>query len=213
MSLPFTVEQFFAVFAAYNRQLWPFALALWVYAVVGVVILARRRDNASRFVSILLAVQWLWVAVAYHVAFFSTINPAAWLFAAGFLVQSALFGWFGVIRGRLRFFPTGSPRHALAWVLIVYGLAYPIIVQVEGHTYPAAPTFGLPCPTTLLTVGFLLAADRPWPPTIAVIPVAWAFIAGSASVLLGVRADLMLYVAAIALTGSALAPARSSVRA
>ena len=209
MSLPFTAEQFFTVFAAYNRQLWPFALVLWVYAFVGVVILARRRDNASRFVSTLLAVQWLWVAVAYHVAFFSTINPAAWLFAAGFLVQSALFGWFGVIRDRLRFSPTGL----LAWTLIVYGLAYPIIVQLEGHTYPAAPTFGVPCPTTLLTVGFLLAADRPWPRTIAVIPVAWAFIAGSASVLLGVRADLMLYVAAIALTGSALAPARSSVRA
>jgi hypothetical protein len=209
VSLPFTAEQFFALFAAYNRQLWPVALGLWVYALVGVLILARSRDNASRFVSILLAVQWLWVALAYHVAFFSTINPAAWIFAAGFLVQSALFAWFGVASDRLRFSPTGS----LAWILIVYGLAYPMIVQAEGHSLPAAPTFGLPCPTTLLTVGFLLTADRPWPRTLAVIPVAWALVGGSASVLLGVRADLMLYVAGFALMGYALVPTRSRVRA
>ena len=61
----------------------------------------------------------------------------------------------------------------------------------------------------LLTIGCLLAAEPGWPRALAVIPVAWAIVAGSAALLLGVRADLMLWVAAIALTAHALAPPRS----
>ena len=107
----------------------------------------------------MLAVQWAWAALVYHATFFSSINPAAWLFAGLFLTQSALFAWFGVVRERLRFSSTGSRRHIAAWMLIIYTLIYPVVVQVEGHRFPEAPTFGVPCPTTLLTIGLLFAAD------------------------------------------------------
>jgi len=198
VSLPFTSAQFFDVFGAYNRALWVVALGLWLYAVAGAVVLARF-SRRSRFVSILLAVQWAWAGLAYHAMFFSRINPAAWLFAALFVVQSLLFFRFGVIHQQLRFSPRGSFRHAAAWTFILYGLIYPLIVRIEGHVLPDAPTFGVPCPTTVLTIGFLLAADPPWPRAIAVIPLLWSFVAGSAAILLGVRADLMLWVAGLAL--------------
>ena len=42
---------------------------------------------------------WAWSALAYHAAFFTRINPAAWLFAALFLVQATAFFWSGVVRG------------------------------------------------------------------------------------------------------------------
>ena len=74
-------------------------------------------------------------------------------------------------------------------------------------------TFGVPCPTALLTVGFLFAVDPPWPLTVAAIPLLWAFIGGSASVQLGVRADLMLWTAGLALIGYLFVPGRSPVRA
>ena len=211
MNLPFTPEQFFEVFAAYNRSLWPFALGLWLYALCGVLVLARFRDRGARFLAVLLAVQWAWAAVAYHALFFSTINPAAWLFAGLFLVQSIFFWWFGVVRQQMHFSPNGSPRHVVAWALIIYSLIYPLIARVEGHVFPEAPTFGVPCPTTLLTVGFLFAADPPWPRAIALIPILWAFVGGSAAILLGVRADLMLWVAGLALMGYLLLPIRSRV--
>ena len=76
MSLPFTSAQFFDVFGAYNRALWVVALGLWLYAVAGAVVLARF-SRRSRFVSILLAVQWAWAGLAYHAVFFSRVNPAA----------------------------------------------------------------------------------------------------------------------------------------
>ena len=198
MTLPFTPEQFFEVFAAYNRSLGIFALGLWLYALAGALILARSRDR-GRFIAGLLAVQWAWAALAYHVTFFSSINPAAWLFAGLFLMQSALFAWLGVAREQLHFSSTGSWRHFAAWLLIVYALIYPVVVQVDGHRFPEAPTFGVPCPTTILTIGFLFAADPPWPRAVALIPLIWAIIGGSAAVLLRVHADVMLWAAGIGL--------------
>ena len=82
MSLPFAPDQFFAVFAAYNRSLWPFALVLWFYALAGAVVLARSRDR-GRFLAMMLVVQWAWAALVYQATFFSGINPAAWLAAHG----------------------------------------------------------------------------------------------------------------------------------
>ena len=206
LNLPFTPEQFLEVFAAYNRSLWPLVIGLWLYALAGAFVLTRSRSDRSRLIAVLLAVQWAWAALAYHVLFFSTINPAAWLFAVLFLVQSLLFAWFGAVRRRLRFSPTGSPRHVVAWALIAYSLIYPLIAILDGHVLPEAPTFGVPCPTVLLTIGFLFAADPPWPRTIALIPLLWSFVAGSAAILLGIRADLMLWVAGLALIGYLLGP-------
>lgn len=40
-----------------------------------------------------------------------------------------------------------------------------------GHTYPAQPTFGLPCPTTIFTFGLLLWVRPPVPWSLLVIPV------------------------------------------
>ena len=213
MDLPFTRDQFFDVLAAYNRSLWPFALGLWGYALAAAVFLARRYRGRGRFAATMLAVQWAWTGVAYHAAFFAAINPAAWVFAALFVVEGGLLAWFGVVHDELRFSPTGSLRHVIAWTLIIYALLYPLLAQAEGHAFPRGPTFGVPCPTTLLTIGWLFAADPPWPKVVAVIPIGWAFVAGSAAVLFGVRADLMLWVAGIAFTASVFAPVRPRVRA
>jgi hypothetical protein len=52
----------------------------------------------------------------------------------------------------------------------------------------------VPCPTTILTLGLLLAVEAP-PVWVAIIPVLWAGVGGSAAVLLGVQADFVLLAA------------------
>ena len=91
MQLPFTKEQFFDLFAAYNVALWPALIALWIASVVVSVLLLWHRPPPDRWISALLGVHWAWSALAYHAAFFTRINPAAWLFAALFLGQAVLF--------------------------------------------------------------------------------------------------------------------------
>lgn len=207
--MPFTPEHFLAVFEAYNRALWPLAALLWLLAVASAVALARRRDRARRFICAQLVVQWVWPAVAYHAVFFTRINPAAWIFSGLFLLEGGLLLWHGAIRDRLRFSATTPLRHVVAWTLIVYGLAYPAIARLAGLEFPRLPTFGVPCPATVMTIGFLIAADPPIPLAIALVPLIWTVIGGSASFLMGVEADLMLPAAGLALTASMLAARRS----
>lgn len=107
MSLPFTSEQFFGIFAEYNRAVWPVALT------------------------------W-------------------WLAAAGVLVAV----W------------------RLTWLL-----------------YPATPTFGVPCPTDILTIGVLLTVRGGVPLSLAIVPVLWGFVGGSAALMLGVQTDYVLLAA------------------
>jgi len=197
MNMPFTRDQFFDVLAAYNVALWPFVLALWIVTSVAVIRFFREPHSGGRLITVLLPVQWAWAGLAYHAAFFARINPAAPLFAALFLVEAGLLAWYALTRGRLHWSPTRSPWQVTAWILIVYGILYPVIARAEGHAFPRLPTFGVPCPTTILTIGLLLAADRPMPRLLALIPIAWAIVGGQAAFLLGVRTDLMLLASGI----------------
>ena len=158
MTLPFTPDEFFDVLAAYNQRLWPYALGLWLLTLYAVIAMTRATPRGPLMPAV-LALHWAWSGLAYHAAFFSTVNPAAWLFAGLFLVEAGLLICYGVVGRRLR--PAGglSVRSALSWGLIVYALLYPAIARAEGRVFPRLPTFGVPCPTTILTIGFLLAAE------------------------------------------------------
>jgi hypothetical protein len=198
MQLPFTNDQFFDLFAAYNQALWPALAALWIASVVLSLLLLLPRRPSDRWISTLLAAHWTWSAVAYHGAFFTRINPAAWVFGALFLLEGALFVWWGVVRGRLSFAPWGSRWAPLAWVFVAYSLVYPGINALDHDSVSKIPAFGVPCPTTIFTVGMLmLAAPRSW--RLSIVPVLWSAIGGSAAFVLGVHADYALPLAGLAL--------------
>lgn len=75
-------------------------------------------------------------------------------------------------------------------------IVYPIMGQFLGHNYPNTPTFGLPCPTTIFTIGALLLANRP-PKYIAIIPLLWSAIGFSAAISLGVKEDVSLLISGL----------------
>jgi len=199
MTLPFTSDQFFGIFAEYNRTFVLVAAALWLTSIVTLVVAARHPARHSRTLSYFLSALWLWNAVAYHGLLFTRINPAAWLFAALFLLQALLL--FRVAtRGPIHYFSSARWMHAIGVGLISYALAYPFLTMAFGHSYPATPTFGIPCPTAILTIGIFLTARGGVPLTLAIIPIVWAFIGGSAAVLLEVPTDFVLLGAGLLLT-------------
>ena len=205
VTLPFTHAQFLDVLGEYNAVLWPVAAMLWLATLAATVRLLRGDARASGLAA-LLALHWAWSGIAYHAVFFTRINPAAWGFAGLFVLGSAAFVWFGVVRHRLAFGIGWTPRHVLAGLFIVYALAYPGLVLLTGLQWPRMPAFGVPCPTTLFTAGVLLAAVPPVPRWVFVAPILWAMIGGSAAVTLGVTPDYMLFVAALAMLGYAIRP-------
>ena len=192
MSLPFTPEQFFGVFARYNQGVWPMQAVLAGIAIACVAFLYSRRDWSSRQIAKLLAVLWAWMAIGYHFHYFTRINPAAWAFGAVFLLGAFAFAWYGLVKKRLVFRPVGGGRGLAGAGLMIFALVvYPAIGYGLGHRYPAMPTFGLPCPTTIFTLGLLLFADRP-PRAVFVVPLLWAAVGSLAAFQLGVYEDLAL---------------------
>src|SRR5579859_1399733 len=65
---------------------------------------------------------------------------------------------------------------------------------LAGHRYPAMPTFGLPCPTTIFTLGLLLFVVPPIPKSVFVVPLIWATIGSIAAFQLSVPQDMGLLV-------------------
>jgi len=198
MQLPFTVDQFFDVFRAYNTSVWPAQVLLIALAAVAIAAALFPRRWSGVAISAVLAVLWAWSGLAYHLAFFAAINPAAYVFAAVSLAGAGAFLWHGVVRRRLVFKVVPSTRTTTGGALIVFALvAYPAWSHFAGHPYPTMPTFGLPCPTTIFTVGMLSFLSAPYPRSPLVVPVLWCFVGAQAAVLFGVTQDLMLAVAAV----------------
>ena len=138
MTLPFTPDEFFDVFAAYNEQVWPFALMLWVLTAYVVVMRTRARPVRPWFIPALLAFHWAWSGLAYHAAFFSKVNPAAWMFAGLFVLEAGLLVWYGVVHHRFQLSRGPFFQQVLSWGLIVYALSYLVIVRAEGRVPEAA---------------------------------------------------------------------------
>ena len=195
MELPFTDTQFFRVFESYNLDVWPVVVALWLATVVSTILLRRGQVGG---LPILLAVHWGWSGLVYHAAYFAEINLAARLFAIAFATQAVAFLVAGYWTKSLRFKGTASVWTGAGVCFIVSAIIYPILGMLSGHRWPALPVFAVPCPTVLFTVGVLLLATPPVPRWLYLIPIAWALIGGSAAILLDVKADALLFVAASA---------------
>jgi hypothetical protein len=197
--LPFTREQFVAVFAEYNAGIWPVQILAYLLGLTMVVLLLRPSRAGSRVIGAGLAAMWAWTGVAYHWTYFSTINKAALGFGALFVIQSAAFLYVGVLRERMRFGAASGPLAWLGWALVGYAAAlYPVLGLGLGHRLSELPVFGVtPCPVTIFTFGLLLLTSSPVPRWIFVIPFLWSLIGGSAAFLLGVPQDWFLLVSGV----------------
>jgi hypothetical protein len=197
--LPFGQDAFFALFEQYNYAIWPAQIVAYGLALAALALAARPVVGAGRMIGAILALAWAWNGVVYHVLFFATINFWADLFGAFFVVEALLLLWIGVVRGRLDF---RVGRDVYSWIgvaLAIFALAiYPLIGWGLGHAWPRAPMFGVaPCPMTIFTMGLLLLAAGRAPLYLAIIPVLWSLVGGTAAWFLGVTEDLALPVAGL----------------
>lgn len=198
MAMPFTREQFFGVFAHYNAAVWPAQVVLTLLAAFVIVLIVRGRPGNGRWIGATLSLLWAWMAVAYHFVFFADINPAARGFGAAFLGAALLFAWQGALRGRYAFAARADFRGWLGGSLILFALlVYPALGWLFGHRYPAVPSFGLPCPTTIFTIGVLMFVRGELPRLLLLIPLLWAAVGSTAAFALGVHQDLGLLVAGV----------------
>ena len=112
--LPFTHAQFIEVFARYNANVWPAQVVAYLLALAMLVSILSPWKAKGRWVAAGLALMWLWTGVAYHGVHFSSINKAAYLFGALFVIQALLLVRAALTDG-LRFAPSGTAKSWLGW--------------------------------------------------------------------------------------------------
>lgn len=198
MEAPFTSEQFFSVFKAYNEAISPILPILFALALMIFLLSVVPGKITDKVISAGLSFLWIWMGLVYHIIFFSVVNKAAYVFGGLFIAQGILFLVFGVFRSDLIFRLRFSVYSVTGMVFILYSLiVYPIIGTVTGHRFPSSPTFGLPCPTTIFTFGILLLAIRRVPVWVLMIPVIWSVIGFGAVWMFGMYEDIGLLVASL----------------
>ena len=196
--LPFTREQFLAVFVGYNEAVWPVELLTAALGVATVVAVLRPFPSSNRLVWAVTALMWLWTGIAYHVVFFAPINKAAYGFGALFVIQALSVFYHGVWRDSMNLAFTLMPVKIVGAAYLAYALlVYPLVGLFLGQAAVELPIFGVtPCPVTIFTLGLFLLADR-LPKSLLPIPVLWSLIGGSAAFLLDVRQDWPLLVSGV----------------
>lgn len=208
-TLPFTREDFLAMFAAYNQAIWPLHLVAYALAIVAVVAAIHPFIRWSdRLVTATLAAFWLWIGGVFFMGYQRILDqsPISTIAMVGFLLEGLLLVWFGVVRHKLTFKASLNVFGIVGGALIAYAaLIYPVFSYMDGHIFPASPGFGLgtvPCPTTIFTLGILLWTSSRVPKLVLVVPTLWAIMGGiSAPLNYGIYEDLGLLVAGALASG------------
>ncbi|MDP1746459.1 MAG: DUF6064 family protein [Bacteroidota bacterium] len=198
MKTPFTAEQFLGVFRNYNEKVFPMQVIFYLLSIIVFYLVIKPTSKSDRIINGFLAFLWLWMGVVYHLIFFTSINKAAYLFGAIFILQGILILTLGVFKNKTAFKFHSGIYGVMGVILILFALiVYPVLGHVLGHTYPSSPTFGLPCPTTIFTFGLLLLSDKKCPVAILIIPFIWSVIGFTSAFNFGIVEDTGLLVSAL----------------
>jgi len=197
MNVPFTAAEFFDVFRQYNEEVWPMQFVLAALGIAAVVLLALRKPGDERAINVILTFLWGWMGLAYHLMFFLELTRAALYFGIAFFGAALVFLLSGVYGTGLRYEIPRDSRATVGTALIGYGLGlYPVLSLGLGK-YPEVPTFGLPCPTTIFTIGMLCFLRAPFPRYVLAVPILWSAIGTLAVFQFGLLQDLGLPAAGI----------------
>lgn len=175
--LLFTPHTYYRLFELYNRALWPLHLLAGALGLALLVLLGRGGAWRGRVIAAILAAAWLWVAWAYLLERYDSINWAARYFAIAFAVQAALLIVSGLVMNR--FTPGAHAVNRIGAAIVGFALlAQPLVAPITGRPWLQMEFFALaPDPTVAATIGALIALRRAHV-TLLVIPLLWCALTG-----------------------------------
>ena len=179
--LLFSPRTYYRMIERYNESVWPAQL---LTTALGVAILAALRSPSprqGRIIATVLAVLWMWVAWAFLLQRYATINWAIKFVVPLFVLEALLLMWWGGIRGELSFEAGPHARARLGAALFVAAvLVYPTLAVIMDRPWRQAEVFGAaPDPTAIGTVGLLLMTNTRVRWGLLPVPLLWCGIAGA----------------------------------
>ena len=175
----FDAEVYVRLFRSYNEAIWPAPLISIVLILFVFNLVIRPRPGGDRAISVVLGGFWIWTGWVFHFQTFATINIAAPVFGAMFLIQGGALIWSGVIRGGLQFNADRLVHCGRDLGLALMALVCaPFVAVATGGSWLDAPLAGLtPDATLVLSLGLLGLTVGRIPRWLLVIPALWCVIA------------------------------------
>jgi hypothetical protein len=198
MKIPFTTEQFFEIIEKYNLAVFPAQLIVILLGILSVILLHSNKELKNKLIGGFLGILWIWIGIAYHFAFFTEINKAAFVFGGLFVLQGLFFLRETFYRKKLEFEFSGKTMEFVAYFFLIFGIViYPILLFLLENSLETTITLGLPCPSTILTFGFLMLTSSKLSKYLLIIPALWTIVGTSAAINFGVYPDYLMPISAL----------------
>lgn len=208
--LLFSPRTYYRLIERYNLAVWPAQVLTIGLGLCVLGTLRRPTPVRSRVIAAVLAAVWIWVAWAFVWRRYAGINWAAAYFVWLFVLEAALLGWIGGVRGALSLRAGADAGAAIGVALFAFAVAvYPVLAPLTGRGWRPAEVFGLaPDPTVIGTLGILLLAEPPRR-ELLVAPILLAAISGATLWAMG-SPEAWVLLAALLLVGLGLRRGSSS---
>ena len=126
--LLFSPRIYYRLFELYNAAIWPLQILALTLGAAVFGLLLNGVAWRGRAIAAVLAACWLWVAWAYLLQRYDTINWASRYFAVGFAAQAMLMSWTGIVRDRLGFRSGRDAAGAAGRCIFLFALVvFPLI--------------------------------------------------------------------------------------
>ena len=213
--LMFSPRVYERLFELHNQALWPVQLLALALGGLALAVLLRPGSRGIRWLVILLAVSWAFVAWAFLWRRYATIHSGIAYVVPLFVLQALLLVALGTCRGGLRLPRHWSVRRGLGVGLFAYALAlHPLAALATGRNLAGAEVIGLtPDPLAMATLGVAAMAEpapRAW--ALLVVPALWCLQSGLTLDTLGERSAWLLLLAVATGLAARLWPTRTSQR-
>lgn len=197
---------FFAMLADYHTQLHPFPFLAFGLGFAVMVLFFSSHPQKSRISLLILAFLWAWNGLVLFTYQAAALAPLLYsLQGVLFPVQALLLAHTACAKDPPDFgIESGFSGKAGLALMFTALFLYPIVGNITGHSYPAAPVFPEPCPITIFTFGYLLSARNVIRPVLIVIPFVWSLMGIIAVLKLGVLADSIEVLAGVGCSAAIL---------
>lgn len=178
--------------ADYHSLTQPFAYLAFVAGFIIMLLYISSFGHKNRISLLLLAFFWAWNGLILFTYKAAALAPVTYALQ-GFLfpLEAMLLGYMACLDNPPDFDFRGITGKAGLIIMFTAVFLYPVLGNIFGHSYPAAPVFPEPCPLTIFTFGFLLGARNTIPIHLLIIPFFWSLMGIVAVVKLGVKADAL----------------------
>ena len=198
MKTPFSAQQFFSVFESYNTAVFPIQIVILTGGLAALILLFSGNRYRHYLLGGILALLWIWTGFIYFLNFFTVIGQAGFVFGILFLLEG-IFLLHVTLRHGIKINYSNSMNDKLAVFFILFGLIiYPLIEVLKGIELARIIILGLPCPTTIFTIGLLMLNNDKSTWYLMIIPTLWSLIGITAAVNFKITQDFMMIVAAVA---------------